>query len=175
MAKKKSAAKKSAPKASTGGGGFTNLNRVKELVDLMSNNGLSEIELAEGDKKITLRRGGAVAHVPVAAPVYAPAPVHTPAASAPTVSAPAAKNEDEGLIPIKSPMVGTFYAAASPDAEPFGKIGNNVTPKTTVCIIEAMKVFNEIPAEVTGTIAKVLVTNGQVVDFGQTLFLVKPS
>jgi acetyl-CoA carboxylase biotin carboxyl carrier protein len=175
--KKKSAAPKSAPKAKSGGGGFTDLDRVKSLVDLMSANGLSEIELAEADKKIILRRGttSAVAHQVVHAPVHAPvAPIHAPQTSAPTVSAPA-KNEDEGLIAIKSPMVGTFYAAASPDAEPFGKVGMNVTPKTTVCIIEAMKVFNEIPAEVSGTIAKVLITNGQPVEFGQALFMVKPS
>jgi acetyl-CoA carboxylase biotin carboxyl carrier protein len=82
---------------------------------------------------------------------------------------------DEGLIPIKSPMVGTFYAASSPDAKPFVQVGSSVDEETDVCIIEAMKVFNNIKAECRGTIAKILVTNGQTVEFGQELFLVKPS
>ena len=81
---------------------------------------------------------------------------------------------DAGLIAIKSPMVGTFYAAATPDAKPFVSVGSRVDEETDVCIIEAMKVFNNIKAETRGTIAKVLVTNGQTVEFGQPLFLVKP-
>ena len=180
MAKKKTTVKKAGGKVAGGATGgmhasFTATSRVQELIELMAANGLSEIELVEADKKIALRRGvisggaspvshGVVQH---AAPVHAP--VHAPAA------VPAAKDEDEGLVAIKSPMVGTFYSAANPDADPFVTVGTQVTAKTTVCIIEAMKVFNEIPSEVAGTVVKVLASNGQVVEFGQAMFMVKPA
>jgi acetyl-CoA carboxylase biotin carboxyl carrier protein len=153
--------------------GFTDTARVKDLIALMANNGLTEIELVEADSRILLRRGGVsapAAGVPVAAPMQYAAPAAAP--TAPT-AAPAAPAEEK-LLTIKSPMVGTYYAAPSPDAAPYVSIGSAVDAKTVVCIIEAMKVFNPIAAEVTGTIAKVLVTNGQVVEYGQPLFLVKP-
>ena len=157
--------------------GFTDTKRVKELIQLMAENELTEIELVEDKAKITLRRAGAV--VPVAAPVaYAPAPVAAPAAaSAPAAAAPAApaKDADAGLVPIKSPMVGTFYTSANPDSDPFVQVGSNVTANSVVCIIEAMKVFNEIKAEASGTIAKILVQNGKPVEYGQPLFLIKPA
>jgi acetyl-CoA carboxylase biotin carboxyl carrier protein len=108
--------------------------------------------------------------------------------SMPTMSAPLAASpgggstappppvdEEAGLKHIKSPMVGTFYAAPSPDAKPFVNVGSKVDEETDVCVIEAMKVFNNIKAELRGTIAKILVSSGQAVEFGQTLFLVKPS
>ena len=94
--------------------------------------------------------------------------------SAPAAAAAPAAASAEKLPVVKSPMVGTYYSASSPDAEPYVKVGDHVTEESVVCIIEAMKVFNPIPAEVSGTIAKVLVTNGQVVEYGQPLFLVKP-
>jgi acetyl-CoA carboxylase biotin carboxyl carrier protein len=180
MAKSKSS-KSAAPRAAAGEGAFTDTQRVKELIELMAANGLSEIELVEGAKKIALRRGvvsggAAVVAAPVAhhaAPAAMPAA--QPAPTAPAAAPAAAKSADDGLTPIKSPMVGTFYSAANPDADPFVSVGSQVTAKTTVCIIEAMKVFNEIPAEVSGTVAKVLVSNGQVVEYGQPLFLVKPA
>jgi acetyl-CoA carboxylase biotin carboxyl carrier protein len=90
-------------------------------------------------------------------------------------AAAAPADESAGLVAIKSPMVGTFYAAPSPDAKPFVQVGSNVDDETDVCVIEAMKVFNNIKAETRGTIAKVMVTNGQTVEFGTVLFLVKPS
>jgi len=106
------------------------------------------------------------------APQYAPAPQ-----SAPTVSSggptPAA-NEDANLTPIKSPMVGTFYSSSSPEAKAFVSVGTTVDEESDVCIIEAMKVFNNIKAECSGTIAKIMVNNGETVEFGQVLFLVKP-
>ena len=157
---------------------FTDTRRVKELIELMAANGLSEIELVEGAAKIALRRGvisgGAspVAHGPVG---HAPV-MHAPAAA--PVAAPmsqAAKDEDAGLVAVKSPMVGTFYSAASPEADPFVTVGSQINAKTTVCIIEAMKVFNEIPAELAGTVVRVLASNGQAVEFGQALFMVKPA
>lgn len=153
--------------------GFTDTKRVKELIALMADNGLTEIELVEDKSRIVLRRGttsAAPLHY-AAAPMAAPAPGHAPAAPAAPAAAPA---EDEKLIPIKSPMVGTFYSAPSPDAAAYVSVGSSVDDKTVVCIIEAMKVFNPIPSEVTGTIVKVLVSNGQVVEYGQPLFMVKP-
>lgn len=147
---------------------------LEQIVKLMKANDLSSIDLRDGEKRISLQRGGAVVtHVATAAP--APVHVAAPASAAPASAAAApAVDEDAGLIPIKSPMVGTFYSAASPEAKPFVNVGSTVDEETDVCIIEAMKVFNNIKAECRGTIAKILVTNGQTVEFGQPLFLVKP-
>jgi acetyl-CoA carboxylase biotin carboxyl carrier protein len=151
------------------------LGLLEQLVRLMSTNELTTIELADGDKRITLKRGGAespafaVSHG-TGAPV---SPHQTAGPAAP--AAPAAVRDDADLIPIKSPMVGTYYAAPSPDAKPFVSVGTAVDEETDVCVIEAMKVFNNIKAECRGTISKILVTNGQTVEFGQTLFLVKPA
>lgn len=151
------------------------LKKLKELVKLMVDNELTELDLqGQEGEKVSLRRGSnqpvqmisaPVAHAPVAAPSAAPV-----AASA----ASPAVDENEGLIPVVSPMVGTFYSAASPDAAAFLKVGDRVTADTVACIIEAMKVFNEIKAETSGTVAKVLITNGQAVEFGQPLFMLKP-
>ena len=151
---------------------------LRELVKLMTANDLTELDLQDGQgERVALKRGSTGAPVVQYAPapvVQAAAPVAAPSA-APAASAPAATSaSDEGLVPIKSPMVGTFYASPSPDAKPFLSVGSAVSPESVVCIIEAMKVFNEIKAETTGTIAKVLVNNGQAVEFGQPLFLVKP-
>ena len=173
MAKKQ----KNSPVTAAKTAAFTDTQRVKELIELMASNGLSEIELVEGEKKIALRRGvisGGAA--PVASHGGHAAPMtHLPMHTAPMVAPAPVKNEDEGLVAIKSPMVGTFYSAANPDADPFISVGTHVNPKTTVCIIEAMKVFNEIPSEVSGTVTKVLVSNGQAVEFGQALFMVRPA
>jgi acetyl-CoA carboxylase biotin carboxyl carrier protein len=157
--------------------GFTDTKRVKDLVALMAENGLTEIELVEDKSRILLRRGTSTAAPAVGpglhlAPSLAPAaPLYAPPAPASTT--PLAQ-PDPDLLTIKSPMVGTYYAAPSPDAAPYVSVGSAVDDKTVVCIIEAMKVFNPIPAEVSGTIVKVLATNGQVVEYGQPLFLVKP-
>jgi acetyl-CoA carboxylase biotin carboxyl carrier protein len=180
MAKKKKAVETKAGGKSAGGKGasFTDTRRVQELIELMAANGLSEIELVEADKKIALRRGvisGGAAPVAHGVVHHAAPVAHVPAA-APVAAAPAAKkDENEGLVAIKSPMVGTFYSAANPDSDPFVAVGTQVSAKTVVCIIEAMKVFNEIPAEVSGTVVKVLASNGQAVEFGQALFMVKPA
>ena len=166
---------KKAPPSPDAPQSFTSTKRVKELIALMAENGLTEIELAEDKSRIVLRRGtssSSAAHAP--APHWAPPPAasHAPA-SAPAAPAPPAPDAD--LLPIKSPMVGTFYAAAGPDSDPYVSVGTNVDEKTTVCIIEAMKTFNQIHAETRGTIAKVLVSNGQLIEFGQPLFLVRPN
>jgi len=151
---------------------FTDTKRVKELVDLMTDNGLTEIELVEDKSKIVLRRGVTTGSPVAVAPVHH---VHA-APAAPATATPAAPAKaDEGLIEIKSPMVGTFYAAPNPDSDAYVSIGTDVEKdKTVVCVIEAMKVFNEIHADATGRIVKILVSNGQAVEFGQALFLVKP-
>ncbi|MCC6424160.1 MAG: acetyl-CoA carboxylase biotin carboxyl carrier protein [Phycisphaerales bacterium] len=147
---------------------------LQEIVRLMAANDLSTVDVREGKQRIILKRGpqGAIMGAPMyAAPPAVVAPSAPPAASA----APAAPADaDAGLTPIKSPMVGTFYAASSPDAKPMVSVGTRVDEETDVCVIEAMKVFNNIKAEIRGTIAKVLINNGQSVEFGQTLFLVKP-
>src|SRR5271156_4327803 len=139
---------------------------LEQIVKMMAVNDLNAVELRDGEKRITLKRGPAVQNAPVyhtvasSAPAHAPAPAPAPAAPAPVV------DEDAGLTPIKSPMVGTFYSAGSPEAKAFVQVGSTIDDETDVCIIEAMKVFNNIKAETRGTIAKILVTNGQTVEFG---------
>jgi acetyl-CoA carboxylase biotin carboxyl carrier protein len=156
------------------------VNLLERLVKLMAANDLNTVDVRDGDKRVILKRGQAI----VAGPATFAMPAHhSPAHShaAPAAGAggganatPAATDQEAGLAPIKSPMVGTFYAAPSPDAKPFVSVGSRVDEETDVCVIEAMKVFNNIKAETSGTIAKILVSNGETVEFGQTLFLVKP-
>lgn len=143
------------------------LKEIKALIDLMQKNGLTHFEMEKGGFRIALAKETTAA--PVAA--YAPAP--PPAAPAAAPVAEAAPAADSAGREIVSPMVGTFYAAASPESAPFVKPGQKVTPETVVCIIEAMKVMNEIKAEVTGTITEVAAENGQPVQFGQALFRYK--
>lgn len=153
------------------------IRKLKELVRLMVSNDLTEIDLRDSEEQVTLRRAGVhvAPQIVHAAPVHVP--VHAPAAAAPaaTPGAAAAPPADEaGLIRIESPMVGTFYTSPNPDSPVFVDVGTKVGAETVVCIIEAMKIFNEIKAECSGTIQRVLVKNGQAVEFGQPLFLVKP-
>ena len=151
------------------------MKRVRELIELMQENDLVEIEVVSGDNKIHLKRPGAVA--PAAAmpamPMHAmPAPAAAPAGA---VSAGAPAAADAGnLIEVKTPIVGTFYAAPSPDSGPYVKTGDRVDSETVVCIVEAMKVMNEIKAETTGTIVEVCVKDGESVEYGQVLFKVRP-
>ena len=144
------------------------MDRILELIDLMKEHDLCEIDLKQDDEQIRLVRGGQPV-IPVAA---APAPAAPAAAPAATDSAPAA---DDNLITINSPMVGTFYSRPNPDSDSFVKIGDIVNDDTTVCIIEAMKVFNEIQAEVKGKIVAILVDDEEPVDVGKPLFKVDPS
>ncbi|MHC4717386.1 MAG: acetyl-CoA carboxylase biotin carboxyl carrier protein [Planctomycetota bacterium] len=156
------------------------IEQVKELVRLMVDNELSELDVSEGESKIKLRRGpsGEVVMTTPALPAgqvvpVAAAPPPAPAAgeAAPAEAAEAA----EELHEIKSPMVGTFYAASGPDAGPFVAVGDTVAIDTVVCIVEAMKVMNEIRAECSGQIAEVCVENAQPVEYGQVLFRVRSS
>lgn len=150
---------------------------IKELVGLMSRHDLSEIDLREGVVRIRLRRGPSGAVTVAAAPMMAPMAVAPAAAAAPPVPAATAEKAKPAkqLHEIKSPAVGTFYVAPSPGAEPFVKVGSRVTPDTHVCIIEAMKILNEISADCTGVITEILVENQQPVEFGQVLFRVDPT
>jgi acetyl-CoA carboxylase biotin carboxyl carrier protein len=151
---------------------------IRYLVRLMGVHDLTEIDLREGDLRIRLRRGpkgvtgGVLPSMPAAAPTPAPAP--TPSAT-PTTGPTAPETPSKPLLEIKSPTPGTFYAASEPEAEPFVRIGSRVNPDTVVCIIEAMKVFNQIPAECSGTIVAIMVENGQPVEYGQVLFKVDPT
>ncbi len=147
------------------------VRKIRRLVELMKEHELSEIDLQQGEVRIQLRRSGIGAAPIVAAAPVAPAPVAAaPAAAAPV--APAAPAVETHFGVIKSPMVGTFYAAPDPDSPSYVKVGDHVGPETTVCIVEAMKVFNQIPAEISGRIVAVLVENGSPVEFGQPLFKV---
>jgi acetyl-CoA carboxylase biotin carboxyl carrier protein len=167
-------------RGNSGGGaaGPMNVGFLQQLVDLMTANDLNTVDLRDSGQRIILKRGAAAVVTSVAAPavhVAAPNPVGVSGSAKPQAGG-AAVDEEAELVPIKSPMVGTFYAAASPDAKPFVSVGTQVVKdETDVCIIEAMKVFNNIKAEVNGTITKVMVSNGQTVEFGTVLFLVKPA
>jgi acetyl-CoA carboxylase biotin carboxyl carrier protein len=162
------------------------IRKLKELVRLMVENDLSELDLKDQEETVTIKRGPTgvpMMHAPGAPPrpVYAvggeeadaeggspnSAGAHAAAHAAPAPS-------DAGLIAIESPMVGTFYSAPNPDAGPFISVGASVGNDTVVCMIEAMKVFNEIKAETAGTVERILVNSGDAVEFGQKLFLVRP-
>jgi acetyl-CoA carboxylase biotin carboxyl carrier protein len=164
--------------AGTPPGDVFDVRKVRKFIELMNEHDLSEIDLRQNDQRIRLRRGPEFVTVAGAAPAAAvtPGAGGSGAPSVPTASAktPAVADESHMLV-IRSPMVGTFYAAPSPDAPPFVKVGDQVGPETTVCVLEAMKVFNEIPAECSGKIVAALVTNGQAIEFGQPLFRVEPN
>lgn len=145
------------------------LRKLKKLIDLVQESGISELEVTEGEEKVRIAK-----HAGNAAPVanyYAPPPAPVAAAApaaAPVVAAPA---EPEGAS-IKSPMVGTFYRSSSPDAKNFVEVGDTVAAGDTLCIIEAMKLMNEIESDVAGTVKAILVENGQPVEYGQPLFVI---
>lgn len=143
------------------------LAHIRRLVALMDDHELSEVDLRQGGVRIRLRKGSGEV-----ATVVAPAAAPTPATAAPT-PAPATAPSAEQAVTIKSPMVGTFYTASSPDSPPFVKVGDHVSEDTVVCIVEAMKVFNEIPAEMSGKIVSRLVQDGDPVEFGQPLFKIE--
>ncbi|MDP7029768.1 MAG: acetyl-CoA carboxylase biotin carboxyl carrier protein [Phycisphaerales bacterium] len=160
------------------------IRKLKELVKLMVQNDLTEMDLRDSEEQVTLQRPNQFAapqvqQVAAAPAVTAPPPAAAPAPAAPPAAAPAAApppaGDREGLVAIESPMVGTFYAAASPDAAAFVDTGNVIAVDDVVCLIEAMKIFNEIKSEIGGTVEKVLVKNGDAVEFGQELMLVRPA
>ncbi|TSJ46661.1 acetyl-CoA carboxylase biotin carboxyl carrier protein [Fluviicola chungangensis] len=162
-----------------------NLNEIQDLIKFVAKSGVTEVEIEQKDFKITIKSEkqksdspiivqAAAPVVPqmVAAPAAAPAPASAPAAE----SAPApAASDDSKYITVKSPMIGTFYRSSGPDKEPFVSVGQSINKGETVCIIEAMKLFNEIEAEFTGKIVKVLVDDASPVEYDQPLFLVDPA
>src|SRR3954447_7287117 len=155
--------------------------QIQELIKIVNKSNIGELSIEENDFKITIKQKEEKTQTIVSAPatVYAPPPTPvtppvTPPTSAETAPATAAQ-KTENLITIKSPMIGTFYRRSSPDKPPFAEIGDEITPGKVVCIIEAMKLFNEIESEVSGTIVKILVDDASPVEYDQPLFLVEPA
>jgi len=148
---------------------------VRELVELMDKFDLGEVDLNDGDQRIRLRKNRFVAAAAVPTPVGVPAPaaLHAPPSTNSQPAGPAAPAKK--LLEIKSELVGTFYAKPAPDKDDYVKVGSRVNPDTVVCKVEAMKIFNDITAKVTGTVAEVCAQNGQFVEFDQVLFRVDPS
>jgi len=154
------------------------LDRIRRLIDLMKEHGLTEVDLQQGDQQIRLARGtetplaGAAfpTMIPAAPQPVAPAPATTPADEADSQPA-----DDENIVTITAPMVGTFYSKPNPNADSYVKVGDHVSKDTTICIIEAMKVFNEIPAEVSGRVVAILVDDDEPLEFGKPLFKIDTS
>ncbi len=142
------------------------IRKLKELVRLMVENELSELDIRDQEETVTIKRNSG------GDPVVAAPPIAAPAAAAPVAPA---DTGDNGLVAIESPMVGTFYSAPNPDTPAFAKVGGSVSVDSVVCLVEAMKVFNEIKAECNGTVERILVNNGDAVEFGQKLFLIRPA
>ncbi len=156
------------------------LKDIKAIIDLMRKNSLSEFELERQDFKIKLKRGGAGAGTVILpdepTTIAYPAPLAVPAQGAlPPAAAGAPMAASPSLLEIKSPMIGTFYRAPSPESPNYIEVGAEVTPETVVCLIEAMKVMNEIKAEAKGVVTHILVENAKPVEFGQPLFRIRPN
>ncbi|POY35852.1 acetyl-CoA carboxylase biotin carboxyl carrier protein [Solitalea longa] len=159
------------------------IKEIQELIKFVSKSGVNEVSIERKDFKITIKTASQAqtviqATVPVAAPVAAisaaPAPVATAPAAAPAAPAVAPAADESNLITIKSPMIGTFYRQASPEKPSFVNVGDEIRPGQVLCIIEAMKLFNEIESEISGRVVKVLVDNASPVEYDQPLFLVEP-
>ncbi|AMO22221.1 acetyl-CoA carboxylase biotin carboxyl carrier protein [Ramlibacter solisilvae] len=152
------------------------LRKLKTLIDLVSESNVSELEITEAEGKVRIVKGGTVVQQ-VLSPMAVPAATAMPMALASAPAAPVAGAAPAVAAPVghtvKSPMVGTFYRSASPGAKPFVDVGSPIKEGDTVCIIEAMKILNEIEADKTGTITQILVENGQAVEFGQPLFVIE--
>jgi len=161
-------------------GNLMDIKQIQELVKIINKTNIAEISIEEEGLKITIKQKEEIVQQVVAAPA-----VPTPVAAAPLVAAPAAAaaapkaeapaKEADNLVAIKSPMIGTFYRSPSPDKPPFIEIGSDVTPGKVVCIVEAMKLFNEIESEIRGKVVKILVEDASPVEYDQPLFLVEPA
>lgn len=154
------------------------IRKIKKLIELLEDSGLTELEIHEGEESVRLSRSSQGVQMTAAMPqaimpMASPAPAQ-PATTTESASSQPATEELDGIV-IRSPMVGTFYAAPSPEDDPYVQPGDSIKPGDVLCIIEAMKMFNQIDAEISGTIARILVENGQPVEFDQPLFLVKSS
>lgn len=166
--------------SSSAGGDSFDLDKLQQLVEMMEKHDLREVQLRRGDQKWMLKRGPQeVVHAVPMGGHFAPPPIATAPAAAPSASpsaaaAPAAKSGDEGLLQIKSPMVGTYYSSPQPGEPVFVKVGDRIKNDSVVCLIEAMKFFNPVKSDCAGSIAKICVKDGDAVEFGQLLFLVQP-
>ncbi len=150
------------------------LRKLKTLIDLVSESNVSELEITEAEGKVRIVKGGGAVAMPVVqTAVAAPVAVAAPAvAAAPAAEAPAPAAAPTGHT-VKSPMVGTFYRSSSPGAKAFVEVGDTIKQGDTICIVEAMKILNEIEADKTGTVTQILVDNGQAVEYGQPLFVIE--
>lgn len=150
------------------------LRKLKTLIDLVSDSNVSELEITEAEGKVRIVKGGGAMVYQAAAPAMVAAPVVdvAPAAAAAVVAAPAAPAAPAGHV-VKSPMVGTFYRSSSPGAKSFVEVGSQVKEGDTICIIEAMKILNEIEADKAGTVVQMLCENGQAVEYGQPLYVIE--
>jgi acetyl-CoA carboxylase biotin carboxyl carrier protein len=161
-----------------GGGETMDIKQIRKIIELMKANELCEFEMEEEGFRIAIKRRNGnesqvvLSNVPTSPMVAASSPVA--AATAALASAAAEKAEEKKYLEVKSPIVGTFYRSPSPDAEPYVVVGSEIEPESVVCIVEAMKVMNEIKAEVKGIVHKILVDNATPIQFGQVLFLVEP-
>ena len=178
--KRKPKANASPSRSTARGAGPMNVGFLQQLVNLMAANDLNTVDLRDSGQRIILKRGAAQVFTTAAAvpaPIGYAAPAPQPATTGGAPASPATPvDADAGLVPIKSPMVGTFYSKPSPDAKAFVGVGTQVVrDETDVCIIEAMKTFNTLKSDVTGTIVRVLLQDGQTVDVNKPLFLVKPA
>jgi acetyl-CoA carboxylase biotin carboxyl carrier protein len=153
-------------------GDVFDVRKVRKFIELMNEHDLAEIDLRQGDQRIRLRRGPEAVTV-AAMPAMPSGMVSSGSSGGGERKAPEPAVDDSKATFIRSPMVGTFYSAANPESPPFVKVGDHVGPETTVCIVEAMKVFNEIPAECSGRIAAVMAQNGDAIEFNQRLFRVE--
>jgi acetyl-CoA carboxylase biotin carboxyl carrier protein len=156
-----------------------NLNEIQDLIKFVAKSGVTEVEIEQKDFKITIKsekqKADAPIYVQATAPVAAPAaPAPVAPVAAPAPAAPATSEEDKYIV-VKSPMIGTFYRSAGPDKDAFVSVGQTINKGDTVCIIEAMKLFNEIESELSGKIVKVLVDDATPVEYDQPLFLVDPA
>ncbi len=150
------------------------IRKVKKLIEMLEASHLGEIEIREGEESIRISRGSSAAHVSAAAPVpVAAAPSAVPAPAPAATAEPAAAKAMPSGHPVSSPMVGTFYRAPSPDAQPFVEVGTSVSVGDPLCIIEAMKMLNEIEADRAGVVKAILKENGQPVEYGETLFIIE--
>ncbi|MFR3027724.1 MAG: acetyl-CoA carboxylase biotin carboxyl carrier protein [Sutterella wadsworthensis] len=149
------------------------LRKLKTLIDLVSESGVAELEITEGEDRVRIVNRNGAAPVQVHQPVTVAQPMPVPVSAPEVAPAPAPTAPQQTGTPLTSPMVGTFYRAPSPGADPFVKVGDTVKKGQVVCIIEAMKLLNEVEADMDGTVKEVCVENGQPVEFGQSLFIIE--
>jgi acetyl-CoA carboxylase biotin carboxyl carrier protein len=150
------------------------IDKLKQIIEIMKTHNLVEVRIKQGEDEVSVKKDqGQIMGVPTAG-AGMPAVQAVPAPAAAPAEKPAEPAQQEKLAEIKSPLVGTFYAQSSPDSEPYVEVGSQVEADTVVCIIEAMKVMNEIKAETAGTIAEIVATNGEAVEYGRVLFRIRP-